>query len=47
MTQVQGQDLSVGLTVVTGIQDQKAASADTKNPFTPQFLRRNKSEGSR
>jgi HlyD family secretion protein len=47
MTQVQGQDLSVGLTVVTGIRDQKAVSSDTRNPFTPQFLRRSQSQGSR
>jgi HlyD family secretion protein len=47
MTQVQGQDLSVGLTLVTGIRDQKAEPADTKNPFTPQFLRRSRNQGSR
>jgi HlyD family secretion protein len=47
MTQVQGQDLSVGLVIVTGTRDQKAGSADTKNPFTPQFLRRSKNQGSR
>ncbi|MGA8179961.1 MAG: hypothetical protein WB792_07865, partial [Desulfobacterales bacterium] len=46
MTQIQGKDLSVGLAVVTGIRDQNTASADTKNPFTPQFLRRNRSQGS-
>jgi HlyD family secretion protein len=46
MTQVQGQDLSAGLAVVTGIRDQEAASADTRNPFTPQFLRRNRSQES-
>lgn len=47
MTQVQGQDLSAGLEVVIGIRDQKAASTDTRNPFTPQFLRRSRSQGSR
>ena len=47
VTQVQGQDLTDGRTVVTGIQSQKAAPADAKNPFTPQFLRRSRSEGSR
>ena len=46
MTQVQGKDLSAGLAVVTGIRDQGAASTDTRNPFTPQFLRRNQSQGS-
>jgi HlyD family secretion protein len=46
MTQVEGQDLSAGLAVVTGIRDQEAASVDTRNPFTPQFLRRNQSQGS-
>jgi HlyD family secretion protein len=47
MTQVQGQDLSVGLTLVTGIRNQKAEPVDTKNPFTPQFLRRSRNQGSR
>jgi len=47
MTQVQGQDLSVGLVVVTGIRDQEAKSADTRNPFTPQFLRRSRNQESR
>jgi len=47
MTQVQGQDLSVGLVVVTGIRDQEAVSADTRNPFTPQFLRRSRNQESR
>jgi HlyD family secretion protein len=46
MTQVQGKDLSVGLEVVTGIRDLKAESVDTRNPFTPQFLRRNRSQES-
>jgi HlyD family secretion protein len=46
MTQVQGQDLSAGLAVVTGIRDLKAESADTRNPFTPQFLRGSRSQGS-
>jgi HlyD family secretion protein len=46
MTQVQGQDLSAGLAIVTGIRDLKAESADTRNPFTPQFLRRNRTQES-
>ncbi|MEJ2656761.1 MAG: efflux RND transporter periplasmic adaptor subunit [Desulfobacterales bacterium] len=47
MTQIQGQDLSVGLDVVTGLRDQKDTSSDTRNPFTPQFLRRSRNQGSR
>ncbi len=46
MTQVQGQDLSIGLAVVTGVRDLKAESADTRNPFTPQFLRRSRNQES-
>jgi HlyD family secretion protein len=46
MTQVQGQGLSAGLAVITGIRDQKAESAATRNPFTPQFLRRSRNQGS-
>jgi HlyD family secretion protein len=46
MTRVQGQDLSAGLTIVTGIRDQEAESGDTRNPFTPQFLRRSQNKGS-
>jgi HlyD family secretion protein len=47
MTQVQGKDLSAGMVIVTGDRDQKEASTDTKNPFTPQFLRRSRSQESR
>jgi HlyD family secretion protein len=47
MTQVQGQGVSVGLSVVTGIRDRETASSNTKNPFTPQFLRRSRSQESR
>jgi len=46
MTQVQGKDLSEGLAVVTGIRDRKTESAATRNPFTPQFLRRSRNQGS-
>jgi HlyD family secretion protein len=47
MTQVQSKDLSAGMVIVTGDRDQKEASADTKNPFTPQFPRRSRNQQSR
>ena len=47
MTEIQGQGLSAGLTVVTGIRDKESASSDTRNPFTPQFLRRSRNQESR
>jgi HlyD family secretion protein len=47
MTQVQGQDLTAGLAVVTGIRDKETASSDTKNPFTPHFWRSSRSQESR
>ena len=47
VTQVAGDGLDAGLAVVTGLQDLSAGSNDTQNPFTPQFLRRNRSQASR
>jgi HlyD family secretion protein len=48
MTQVQGQGVTEGLTVVTGVQTQAAASsADTTNPFAPRFPRRGGTSGAR
>jgi len=46
MTEIQGQGLSAGLSVVTGIRDKETASSDTRNPFTPQFLRRSRTQES-
>ncbi|MEJ2475623.1 MAG: efflux RND transporter periplasmic adaptor subunit, partial [Desulfobacterales bacterium] len=46
MTEIQGQGLSAGLSVVTGIRDKETASSDTRNPFTPQFLRRSRTQKS-
>ena len=46
MTQVQGQDLTLGLAIVTGIRDKETASSDTRNPFTPNFWRRSRSQKS-
>jgi HlyD family secretion protein len=40
MTQVQGEGVSQGLVIVTGVQAQAAASStDTTNPFAPRFPR--------
>jgi len=47
MTAVEGEGLTEGLKVVTGMQVQDSGSKDTSNPFTPQFRRRTPSSGSR
>jgi len=47
MTEVQGEGLSEGLEVVTGLQAQDSRQPGTSNPFTPQFRRRGGSGGSR
>jgi len=44
MTVVAGDGLSEGMPVVTGLQSRDSASSDARNPFTPQFLRRNRSQ---
>jgi len=41
MTVVSGENLAEGLDVVTGVQLQAGAKADTSNPFTPSFSRGN------
>jgi HlyD family secretion protein len=46
MTQVQGQGVTEGLVIVTGVQTQAAASStDTTNPFAPRFPRRGGTSG--
>jgi HlyD family secretion protein len=47
MTEVQGEGLSEGLKVVTGLETMAKAQTGANNPFTPQFLRRNPSSSSR
>jgi HlyD family secretion protein len=47
MTEIQGQGLSAGLSVVTGIRDKETASSDTRNPFAPNFWRHNRTQESR
>jgi HlyD family secretion protein len=44
VTAVDGEELTEGIQVVTGIATRDSASSDTKNPFTPQFLRRTRSQ---
>jgi HlyD family secretion protein len=47
MTEVQGEDLTEGLKVVTGLETMSKDQTGASNPFTPQFLRRNRSGSSR
>lgn len=47
LTAVKGEDLTEGMPVVTGLSTSDSASNDTRNPFTPQFLRHNRSGKSR
>ncbi len=48
MTVVEGEGLTEGLPVATGLKTRDSGSGDARNPFTPQFLRRNRSpQGSR
>lgn len=44
MTVVAGDGLTEGLPVVTGLKSRYSGSGDARNPFTPQFLRRNRSQ---
>lgn len=43
MTAVQGDGLSEGMPVVTGLRSGDSAPSDTRNPFTPQFRRGSRS----
>lgn len=47
MTAVQGDGLTEGMKIVTGVNSRGGQSDDARNPFTPQFLRRNRSQGKR
>jgi HlyD family secretion protein len=47
MTAVEGDGLTEGTPVVTGLKTRDSEASDTRNPFTPQFLRRNRSQESR
>jgi len=47
MTVVDGEKLSEGMSVVTGLQKQSEPGEDTGNPFAPQFMRRSSGGGSR
>ena len=46
MTSVAGKDLAAGMPVVTGLAAAGGNQGDARNPFTPQFMRRNRSQGS-
>jgi HlyD family secretion protein len=43
LTAVEGEGLTDGMPVVTGLRTSDSASNDTRNPFTPQFLRHKRS----
>ena len=45
LTEVDGEQLADGLMVVTGVQQQAGAKAETSNPFTPSFPRGGGSAG--
>ncbi|MDA8404838.1 MAG: efflux RND transporter periplasmic adaptor subunit [Desulfobacteraceae bacterium] len=47
MTQVEGEGITEGMKIVTGIQTKDSGQADTKNPFAPQFMRGGRSSGAR
>jgi HlyD family secretion protein len=47
MTEVEGENLSEGLEVVTGLQGQASDQTTASNPFAPQFRRSSQSSGSR
>jgi len=47
MTAVEGDALTEGMPVVTGLKARDRESSDARNPFAPQFLRRNRGQGSR
>ena len=40
MTEVEGEDLTEGMKVVTGLRPRPRARTGTSNPFAPQFMRR-------
>jgi HlyD family secretion protein len=42
LTIVEGEGLTEGMPVVTGLRSSDSSSNDTRNPFTPQFLRHNR-----
>ena len=46
LTAVEGDGLTEGMTVVTGLKTRGNESSDARNPFTPQFMRRNRSQPS-
>jgi HlyD family secretion protein len=45
-TVVEGDGLTEGLPVVTGVVNSDSGTSDSRNPFAPQFPRRNRSQGS-
>ena len=47
MTAVQGDGLAEGMQIITGLKSRGGQSDDARNPFTPQFLRRNRNQGKR
>jgi HlyD family secretion protein len=47
LTAVEGDGLTEGLPVVTGLKTRGSEPSDARNPFTPQFMRRNRSQSSR
>jgi HlyD family secretion protein len=47
MTEVEGEGLTEGMEVVTGMRMQGKGQIDASNPFAPQFLRRNRSTPAR
>ncbi len=47
MTAVEGSALTEGIPIMTGIKARDREPSDTQNPFAPQFLRRNRGQGSR
>lgn len=44
-TEVEGKDVTEGMTVVTGLQSQSETPSATSNPFTPQFPPRGRGRG--
>jgi HlyD family secretion protein len=47
LTAVEGNGLTEGMLVVAGLKTRDSEPSDARNPFTPQFMRRNRSQQSR
>ena len=47
VTEVEGNGLTEGMLIVTGLRSGSSASSEARNPFAPQFPGRSRSQGAR